>query len=144
VPVTREVLRKAARVVLVLAAPLPFMPALLEGLSVLGGLGHALDAWFGYQCARDPSRMLGVGSVCARCVGIYVGLGLGALIAGPLAAAVGVWRAAVAAGLALLLLDIGSEMFGFRPAWAPFRIFSGLAFAYPVGVVAVHALGRNA
>jgi len=143
VSATREVLRTAARVVLVLAALLPFLPALVEGLPVLGKLGHALDAWFGYQCERDPSRMLGVGSVCARCVGIYVGLGLGALIARPRASSVRPLRAAVAAGLVLLLLDVGSELFGFRPAWAPLRVFSGLAFAYPVGLVAVHALARH-
>jgi len=140
--VTREVLAKTARAVLVLAAPLPFLPGLLEGLPVLGGLGHVLDAWFGYQCERDPVRMLGVGSVCARCIGVYVGLGLGALLAWPRLSLRAV-RSAIAAGLLLLAADIVSEVLGLRPAWAPLRVLSGFSFAYPVGLVAVYALQRR-
>ena len=141
-PVTREVLATTARAALVLAAPLPFFPAMVDGLPVLGGLGHALDAWFGYQCERDPSRMLEVGSVCARCVGIYVGLGLGALFARPRLSLRAV-RVAIAAGLLLLTLDILSEMLGLRPAWALLRVLAGLSFAYPVGLAAVQSLARR-
>jgi len=139
VPVSHEVLRGAARAVLVLAAPLPFLPALFDGWPVLGALGHALDAWFGFQCERDPSRMLAVGSVCARCVGIYVGLGLGALV-GFSRASERALRTAILVGFSLMVVDVLSEMAGVRPAWAPLRVLAGFVFGAPVGVAAERAL----
>ena len=117
----------------------PFLPSLLARFAALGGLARALNVWFEFQCERDPARMLSLGAVCARCLGIYVGLGLGALIARPR------WRSPwleLWLGVAVLamLADVASESFGWRPAWAPLRLATGLALAYPVGVLVVVTL----
>jgi uncharacterized membrane protein len=82
--------------------------------------------------------MLGVGAACARCLGIYVGLGLAGLIARP-RLPVGTLLRFTLGGLALLALDVGSETLLDRPSWAPLRVATGLAFAYPVGVLVVVA-----
>jgi uncharacterized membrane protein len=126
------------RTLLVLVGLLPFLPGLLEGLPGLSVLGRWIDAWLELQCGRDPERMLAVGAACARCLGIYAGLGLGALVARPRVPVTTLLRFALA-GLALLALDVGSEALLGRPAWAPLRVATGLAFAYPVGVLVVRA-----
>jgi hypothetical protein len=128
------------RVLLVLVGTLPFLPGLLEGIPGLASLGHGIDSWLELQCGRDPTRMIGVGAACARCLGIYVGLGLGALIARPRLPA-GMLLRFVLGGLGLMALDMGSEVLLDRPAWAPLRVATGLAFAYPVGVLSVLAFG---
>ncbi len=38
-----------------------------------------------------------------------------------------------------MLLDVLSEAFGFRAAWAPLRVLSGALLSYPVGVALVLA-----
>src|SRR5688500_4251155 len=88
----------AARALFVLVAALPFLPELLDAVPPLAGVSRLLDAWFSYQCEREPARMLGVGSVCARCLGIYLGFGFGALVARPRASE-RVLRVAIVVGL---------------------------------------------
>jgi uncharacterized membrane protein len=70
--------------------------------------------------------------VCTRCLGIYLGLGLGALLLRP-RLRVGPFRIWLLVGALLMLADVGSELLGLRPAWAPLRLLSGLVLAYPVG-----------
>jgi len=127
-----------ARATLVVAGTLPFLPALFARVGA-NAPAQALDAWFRFQCERDPARMLAVGAACARCVGLYAGLGAGALVALPRLAPrrVELWL-----GLAVLamLLDVASESLGWRPAWAPLRVVTGLWLGYPAGVAVVRAL----
>lgn len=128
------------RGVLVAFGVLPFVPALAWHVAPLRGLADVLDAWFAFQCERDPSRMLGVGAVCARCLGLYVGLGLGALVARPRAA----WprlELALLAAVALLLADVGSEAWGLRGPLASLRVLTGLLLGYAAGVAVVVRLG---
>jgi uncharacterized membrane protein len=129
----------AVRVLLVFGGVAPFLPALFEGVPGLAAFGRVLDAWFSFQCHRDEARSLVTSAVCARCLGIYVGLALGALVVRPrlpprkhLA-----WVAVTAA---LLVLDVLSEALGWRPAWAPLRLVTGFSLAYPVGVSIAGAL----
>jgi hypothetical protein len=131
------------RAVLVLVGLLPFLPGLFEGTPGLAVLGGFIDAWLELQCGRDPDRMLAVGAACARCLGIYGGLGLGALVARPRLPVTTLLRFALG-GLALLALDVGSETLLGRAAWAPLRLATGLAFAYPVGVLVALAFGTRA
>jgi uncharacterized membrane protein len=126
------------RVLLVLVGLFPFLPGLLERVPGLQVLGHWIDAWLELQCGRDPARMLGVGAACARCLGIYAGLGLGGLIARP-RLPFGTLLRLTLGGLALLALDVGSEVLLDRPAWAPLRVLTGLAFAYPAAIMTVAA-----
>lgn len=129
------------RVLLVLVGTLPFLPGLLENVPGLALLGHWIDQWLDLQCGRDPTRMLPFGSACARCLGIYAGLGLGALIARP-RFPLGVLLRFVLGGLGLMALDIATEVLLDRPAWAPLRVATGLAFAYPAGVLVTLAFAR--
>lgn len=132
----------SVRVALLVAGLLPFLPGLFEGVPGLAVVGRWVDDWLELQCGRDPDRMLGIGAACARCLGIYVGLGLGALVARPRLPA-GTLLRLVLGGLAILALDVWSETLLDRPAWAPLRVATGLAFAYPVAVLAVLAFGTR-
>ncbi len=124
------------RLLLVAVGLLPFVPALALRVPGLAWLAHALDAWFAFQCERDPARMLRFGAVCARCLGLYVGLGTGALVARP---RLGSARLELWLALAVLAMgaDVASEALGWRPSWAPLRFATGLALAYPAGVIVV-------
>jgi len=128
----------AARGALLLAGLSPFLPALLAQ-SGAAPVASALDAWFHFQCERDPARMLAAGAVCARCLGLYVGLGLGALVARPRLRSrrLELWLALAALAM---LADVGSEWLGWRPTWAPLRFGTGLALGYPAGVAVVAGL----
>ena len=130
------------RVALVLVGLAPFLPALLARAGAVP-VAHALDAWFHFQCERDPLRMLAFGSVCARCLGLYVGLGLGALVARPRLGSrrLELWLAFAALAM---LADVGSEWLGWRPAWAPLRFGTGLALGYPAGIAVLAGLAAGA
>lgn len=130
------------RSLLVFAGLIPFLPGLLEGVPGLSIVGQWIDAWLELQCGRDPGRMLPMGAACARCLGIYVGLALGALVVRP-RLPVGVLLRLTLGGLALLALDVGSEALLDRPAWAPLRVATGLAFAHPAGVLAALVFDRR-
>ena len=124
------------RALLVLVGFAPFVPALAAHWAPLRGLADALAAWFALQCERDPARMLSFGAVCARCLGLYVGLGLGALAARPRAA----WprlELALVAAVALLLADVGSEAWGWRGPSASLRLVTGLLLGYVAGATVI-------
>jgi uncharacterized membrane protein len=114
----------------------PFVPALALHSPAFAWLARGLDAWFSFQCERDPARMLGFGAVCARCLGLYVGLGLGALVARPRLASprLELWLAGAALAMGL---DVATEALGWRAPWGPLRLATGLALAYPAGVSVV-------
>jgi len=124
------------RALLVLIGLAPFVPALAAHWAPLRGLADALDAWFAFQCERDRARMLGFGAVCARCLGLYVGLGLGALVARPR------WEwprleLALVAAVAVLLADVASEALDLRGPSASLRFVTGLLFGYVAGASVV-------
>jgi uncharacterized membrane protein len=134
----RERLGLAVRGLLVFGGVAPFLPAWTEGVWGLSLLGGSLDAWFSFQCHREEARALFASSVCARCLGIYVGLALGALVGRPsLAPGRHVLWLLVAA--AILVADVTSEALGWRPPWAPLRFLTGAMLAYPAGVSVVAA-----
>ena len=136
----------AVRGLLVFGGIAPFLPAWTEGIPGLSALGRALDAWFSFQCHREEARALVASSVCARCLGIYMGLALGALVGLPrLRPAWHITWLLVAA--AALVADVLTEALGWRPPSALLRIMTGLALAYPAGVsivAAFHARHRKA
>jgi uncharacterized membrane protein len=119
------------------------LPRLLEGVPALEWIGRAFAGWFAFQCHRDPERTLSVAGqllpVCMRCLGIYVGLGLGALVMRP---KLDTWPLRIWVGIAsvFMILDVITELFALRPAWAPLRLFTGLFLAYPVGAALVRAV----
>ena len=135
----RDALGWAVRALLIFGGVAPFVPPLTEGVFGLEPVGHALDAWFAFQCHRDEARSFVFGAVCMRCLGIYVGLALGALVARPelRPARQFVWIVVAAAAL---VADVLTEAAGLRPAWAPLRFATGLGLAYPAGISIVRAL----
>ena len=130
------------RALLGTVALLPFVPWVLHGVPGLSLIAQACERWFSFQCQRDPARTLHVFGralpVCARCSGIYFGLGLGAWIAWPRVSAP-ILRWWVTLASLFMLLDVLSEALALRPAWAPLRVLSGFALAYPVGVALLGA-----
>ncbi|HTQ06030.1 MAG TPA: DUF2085 domain-containing protein [Polyangiaceae bacterium] len=129
-------LRRLIRCLLVAVAFVPFVPALVLHVPAFAWLGRALDAWFAFQCERDPARMLRLGAVCARCLGLYVGFGLGALVGRPRLAPPRLELLLAAAALAMGA-DVASEALGWRPPSAPLRFATGFTLAYTAGVIVV-------
>lgn len=131
-----------ARIALLLAGVAPLLPGMLRGLPLLHHVADALDGWFAFQCHREAARSLApfghVLAVCSRCAGIYLGLGLGALVLRP---RLGAWplRIWVGAAALVMVLDVATEALGMRPEWAALRLLTGVALAYPVAVAVVLA-----
>jgi uncharacterized membrane protein len=115
----------------------PLLPLLVRYVPAAAPLERAARIWFELHCERDPARTLSVAGValdvCARCSGIYFGIGLGALLRFPVlsARATRVW---VGSGAALMLLDVTLEDHGLHGAWPAVRLLTGVFLAYPVGV----------
>jgi uncharacterized membrane protein len=70
--------------------------------------------------------------VCVRCFGIYLGLGLGALILRP---HLSTWPLRIWVGFAavVMVLDVWTELLGMRPESAWLRLLTGILLSYPVG-----------
>lgn len=120
---------------------LPLVPVLAALWSPLEPLERLVTHWFELHCHRDPARTLQLWGVplgaCARCSGIYFGLGVGAALRRPQLSprALRLWVLVAAAGM---LLDIWLEARGLHGAWAWLRLITGALLAHPVGA----ALGR--
>jgi uncharacterized membrane protein len=121
----------------------PLLPVASHYWPVTLPLERALALWFDLHCERDPARTLSVLgvplAVCARCSGIYFGLGIGALLGWPRLTprALRLWMLGAAA---LMLADVALETRGMHGAWAAVRLLTGMLLAYPVG----SALGLRA
>ncbi|HMI92117.1 MAG TPA: DUF2085 domain-containing protein [Polyangiales bacterium] len=143
----RRRLGQGLRVVLVVIGSAPFWVPLVERAPGLAWLAHAFDAWFSLHCHRDADRSLAIARlvlpVCVRCSGIYVGLGLGALIARPQLSA-SYTRLWVGLAALIMVLDVLTELLSMRPEWALLRAFTGVLLGYPVGAALVNgALGET-
>lgn len=138
----RDPRASGVRGLLVGLAALPLLPRLLAESPALAPFSALVLRWFSFQCERAPARALLLGArplpVCARCFGIYLGVGLGALLLRPRLTPSGL-RLWLLGASALMLLDVFSEALGLRPAWAPLRVLSGALLSYPVGAALVHA-----
>jgi len=141
-PASRAV-RGLAIVLLSSSALWPLLPVLTRYVPASAPLERAASAWFGLHCQRDPARSLSLWgvtlAVCARCSGIYFGLGMGALVRRPQLTprALRFW---VLAAAAFMLLDVALEARGLHAPSAALRVLTGVLLAYPVGV----ALGAAA
>ncbi len=134
----QRVLAGVGRALLVSLVVLPWLPPLVSGVPSLGRTGQLLDGWFALHCHRDPARGLPGLAVCVRCYGIYFGLGAGALVVRPRVAPV-VYRVWLLVAALALGLDVATELFAMRPAWAPLRFVTGALLGYPAGVALILA-----
>jgi hypothetical protein len=134
--------RLAALAALAGLALLPLLPVLSQLAPPLASLERAAGSWFDLHCHRDPARtlhLLGVPlAVCARCSGVYFGLGAGAALRRPhlTPRALRLW---VALAAALMIADVALESYAFHGPWWLVRLTSGALLGYPVGA----ALGRT-
>ncbi len=130
------------RVTLAFVAVAPFVPLLTAGVPGLELVGWLLDQWFAYQCHREAGRSLhlwgAVLPVCMRCFGIYLGLGLGAVVLRPRLSVVAL-RVWVAAAALMMIADVAAYWIGLQSGWAATRLITGLALSYPVGIALVQA-----
>ncbi len=126
-------------------ALLPLLPLFARACPVLEPVERAARVWFDFHCERDPARTLSLHGValgvCARCSGIYFGLGLGAALRWPQLTPAGLRRWVLAAA-ALMLADVMLERFALHGAWPAVRVATGLLLAYPVGVGLALAVAR--
>lgn len=126
-------------------ALLPLLPLLARAWPPLRPLESAAAVWFNLHCERDPARtprLAGIPfGVCARCSGIYFGLGLGALVRWPRLTPLALRRWVVSAA-ALMLVDVALERWGLHGSWTSVRIATGLLLAYPVGAGLAAAVAR--
>jgi uncharacterized membrane protein len=135
-------LRLAALVALVSLALLPLLPHLTALLPGLAPVERAAGGWFDLHCHRDPARTphpLGVPlAVCARCSGIYFGLGAGALLRRPQLTprALRLW---VALAATVMIADVLLETYALHGPWSLLRLTTGALMGYPVGVALGHA-----
>jgi uncharacterized membrane protein len=133
---------RLVRVLLFGVGVLPLLPILLRGVPGLSVIADVTEAWFGFQCERNPARALHwfgrVLPVCARWSGIYFGFGLGALVARP-RLALPVLRLWVGMACLVMALDVLTEALGMRPPWAPLRVLTGALLSYPVSVALLNA-----
>lgn len=140
-------LAPAVRVLLVGVGLSPWLPALASELPGFTSLATLAEAWFDFQCHRDPSRALTLGSielpVCARCFGIYAGLGFGALVLRPHLEArfLRLW---LVVAVVFMLLDVATELLDMRPASSTLRVVSGGLLAWPIGVALIDNARRYA
>jgi uncharacterized membrane protein len=130
------------RGVLVFAAIAPFLPALLHAVPGLDALGRVPGSWFAWQCERAASRGFPGVAVCARCLGVYVGLGVGALVGRP-RLSLGWLQLWIALAALALLGDVLTEAYALRGPAASLRLFTGALLAYPVALVIGLALSPS-
>lgn len=133
----------ALRVSFVLAALLPLVAPLLECSSGTAELGAAVRSLYALQCHQRVGRSFHFWSaalpVCARCYGIYLGLGLAALVGRPRLRP-DAYKAWIVVGAVVVLVDVASEWVGLRAANAWFRLANGGLVAYGIALGMLQAV----
>ena len=123
------------RIILVLAGALPFIS---WSFSMLGWpIAHALDPWFRFQCHNLTDRMLAVGGhrfpVCSRCLGIYGGLAMAAVVANPRLRP-HQRRAWIIAAAAFMVLEVILQDRTGHPPYHALRLLTGVLLAWPIAL----------
>jgi uncharacterized membrane protein len=137
--------RRLVRSFLIVIGLSPLWAPVFGSLPVLDSAAELLDAWFALQCQRDSARSFAPFAtalpVCSRCVGIYLGLALGAIVARPRLTGrqLLTWTLGAAT---LMLLDVGTELWSLRPASGVLRSFTGGALSFPIAAVLARSSGK--
>lgn len=96
----------------------------------------ALDLPFHFICHRIPERVPSLFGVelpmCSRCIGIWAGLSLSAVIAWPVLSlrALRYW---IPIALGLMAIEVITQDLGWHPVFHPTRLLSGLLLSVPMG-----------
>jgi len=126
------------RSVMLAIGALPFISWSLSGTAA----GRVLEHWFRFQCHGRVERSVAMAGrmlpVCSRCLGIYVGLTVAAVVARPRLSsrARRVWLVG-AAGLMVTEVLV-QDLTGHAPLHA-LRLLTGLLLAYRVALTVIDA-----
>ncbi|MGC4065764.1 MAG: DUF2085 domain-containing protein [Polyangiaceae bacterium] len=128
-------------------ALLPWLTVLLRRIPLMHRSSLVLERLYGLQCHQRLGRSFVIWGehlpVCARCTGVYLGLGLAVWIGRP-RLRLDALKAWMLASALLLVADVASELVGLRPANALFRAFTGVLLAYGIGLVVWQWATRSA
>lgn len=142
-PQRSQRLIRSVRTFLIAAAFLPLAVPLLESTDATRWIGQALRRLYGLQCHQRIGRSFAIVGivlpVCARCYGIYLGLGLAGLFGRPRLRA-NAYKAWILIGSVLLLVDVASEWVGLRPESAWIRTSTGALLAYGIALAMLEAV----
>lgn len=131
------------RSILIVAAVLPLIVPLLESTDGTREIGEVLRRVYGLQCHQRVGRSFAIlGNflpVCARCYGIYLGLGLAGMFGRPRLRP-NAHKAWILIGSVLLLVDVASEWVGLRPENAWIRTSTGALLAYGIALAMLEAV----
>lgn len=133
------------RLLLVLIGTLPLWSFVPNDTTLLGPIARSVSALLGSVCQQDLSRALPIFEAslpCARCSGLYFGVGLGAWLPRPTLSSGRLWTW-FGFGLAIIALDVATEVLRMRPASAWMRLLTGIILAYPASLLAI-SNGRDA
>lgn len=132
-----------ARVLLFAIGIAPLSVPLLERLPCGRPFGEVLRRLYGLQCHQLGTRSLRFLDVpfpvCARCLGVYLGLVAAALLARP-RLRTDLYKAWIVIGISVMLLDLATEWVGLMPASATLRLGTGVLLAYAIGLSISEAL----
>jgi uncharacterized membrane protein len=135
-----------ARTLLLMAAITPLLVPLFERFEPTHAMGVVLRRAYGFQCHQRAARTLALGGValpiCARCLGIYLGLGLAALVGRPRLRA-DPFKAWILIGSVVMAVDVATEWVGLRPPSAWFRAATGALLAYGIALAILLTLRRR-
>lgn len=128
------------RALLFVAGSLPFISWSLSSVNSSRALVRFLDRWFQVQCHGRLERSIALAGqffpVCSRCLGIYAGLALAAVVARPKLPQ-RIRRAWLLAAAAFMVGEVVvQERTGHAPIHA-LRLLTGLLLAYPVALIVI-------
>lgn len=134
---------RVARGIMIGLALLPIAVPLCEAWRPTHIFGTLLRSLYGLQCHQRAIRSLAWFClplpVCARCFGIYSGIGLAGLVCRP-RLRMDAYKAWMLIGATLVTMDVASEWLQLRPANAGFRFVVGALLAYGTSLAILESL----
>lgn len=106
-----------------------------------------LDQLFSSVCHRMPERSFALfGSelpLCSRCLGLFLGAGIGLAVGRPwlTLAQLRLWLTAASLGL---FVELFTQDLGWHPVFHPTRLLSGFFVTFPLGAFVTSRLARLA
>jgi len=144
--VTRNRALRIVRAIFALLALLPWLASLMAGSPSTQPLATVTSEFYGFQCHQRTERaftILGQSlPICARCTGIYAGLGLSILVSRPRLRPSS-YKAWFLIGAIVIALDVATELVALRPPSAWFRAATGAFLSFPIALAILQTLGSH-
>ena len=143
---TRNRTLRIVSAIFALLAVLPWLSALLAGSAYTRHLATVISELYGFQCHQRAARAFTFSGqilpICARCTGIYAGLGLSIWVSRPRLRP-GSYKAWFLIGAIVIALDVATELVALRPASAWFRAATGAFLSFPIALAILQTLGSH-